>query len=93
MKKNLLLLTQTTVVLTMTTCIAYFAMNMGPFRWILQTKGGMQAYLWLLHSWGGSGIEDGEDMLTLLALGLALSLTLLICKITHHFLKNSASKE
>lgn len=93
MKKILLLLTQPTVVLTLTICIAYFAMNMGPFRWILQTEGGMQAYLWLLHSWDGSGIEDGEDMLTLLALGLALSLTLLICKIIHHFLKNSASKE
>jgi hypothetical protein len=67
-------------------------MNMGPFRWILQTKGGMQAYLWLLHLWGGSGIEDGEDMLTLLALGLALLHTLLICKITHKLLKKFSIK-
>jgi len=81
MKKILLILTQTSSALALTLSIAYFAMNMGPFKWILQTKGGMQAYIWLLHSWGGSGIEDGEDMLTLLALGIALPLAILICKI------------
>jgi F0F1-type ATP synthase membrane subunit a len=87
MKKTLLIFAQTTFALALTLFIAYFAMNMGPFRWLLQTKGGMQAYIWLLHSWGGSGIEDGEDMLILLALGIALSLAILICKIIRQFLK------
>ncbi len=79
MRTTSILLAKISFTLALTVFLTYCIMNMGPFKWILQTYSGMRAYVWLLHSWGGSGIEDGEGMLTILAFITALTLSVLAC--------------
>lgn len=87
MIKLILFFTRVSLIIALTAFIANCLMNSGPVSWILQTSTGMDGYIWLLHSWGGSGIEDGEDMLIFLTLGLALATSNLISMLTNRILR------
>lgn len=77
--KLILRLVKVIFTLSLTIFIARLLVSAGPAKWILQTLTGMDGYIWLLHSWGGSGIEDGEDMVIVLALAVAFIISTLTC--------------
>ena len=63
----------------LTVLIAKCAMNTWPLPVILHTDRGLLAYAWLLTLLDLEGIEEGEDMLVVISLCIALIISTLLC--------------
>lgn len=77
--KALTAFTKIITTFALTVLITKCAMNTWPLPEILHTDRGLLAYAWLLTFLDLEGIEEGEDMLVVISLCIALTISTLVC--------------